>query len=126
MAQTIGQIGRQAPDILKLLFGSEVPLGAVSDSIVNGFFEELIVRAFLMTVILTLTRRSWLAVLISVTVQISYHFYQGVPAALSHIPLFTMYSVFFVRTRSILPVAIAHVLVDLYSLWHYGFHSALL
>jgi membrane protease YdiL (CAAX protease family) len=73
-----------------------------------------------MTEIMAITRRAWLAVAISVVVQTSYHFYQGVPLALSHVVLFTGFAIFFLKTRSILPVAIAHSLVDVDATWIYG------
>jgi membrane protease YdiL (CAAX protease family) len=81
----------------------------------NGFHEEILVRAYLMTVVATFTRNVWIPVVLSVAVQSSYHLYQGIPAALYHIPLFTLYALFFLRTRSILPVALAHVLTNFYS-----------
>ena len=46
---------------------------------VNPVFEEMIVRAFLMSEILTITGSSALAVLFSVLLQTSYHLYQGLP-----------------------------------------------
>jgi membrane protease YdiL (CAAX protease family) len=114
--------GWAPPDISKLLFGGDIEFTTVVDNLLNGFYEELIVRAFVITMMIRLFRRPWLAICVSVAVQISYHFYQGVPLALSHIPLFTLYSLFYVRTRLILPIALAHSLVDLHSLWHYAVH----
>ena len=120
--QTFVGSGWTPPDIDSLLFRGKMQVTAVLDALLNGFCEELVVRAFAMTAILTIFRRQWLAIVISVAVQISYHFYQGVPLALSHIPLFTLYALFYARTRLILPVALAHSLTNLLSLWHYGVH----
>jgi membrane protease YdiL (CAAX protease family) len=125
MGETLSQPGWHPPDISSLLFGREVRVAAVPGNLINGFFEELIVRAFVMTGVMRLTRHTWVAVVVSVAIQTSYHFYQGVPLALSHIPLFTMYSIFYAKTRSILPLALAHALVDLHSLWRYSFQTAL-
>jgi membrane protease YdiL (CAAX protease family) len=125
MGQVLSHPGWERPNIAMRLFGPEVQVSAVPGMLTNGFFEELIVRAYLMTAVMILTRSAWVAVAVSVAVQISYHFYQGVPLALSHIPLFTVYSVFYVRTRSILPVVIAHTLMDLTSLWFYSLPGAL-
>ena len=119
--RTFGQPGWQPPDIGAMFYGSlPIPFAAIPSEFLNGFFEELIVRAFVMTEVIKLTRRTWLAVVISVVIQTSYHFYQGVPAALSHVALFTVYSLFYARTRLILPVALAHSLVDLTAVWHHG------
>jgi membrane protease YdiL (CAAX protease family) len=57
-----------------------------------------------------------LAVVISVALQTSYHLYQGLPAALSHIPAFLLFSLYFVRTRRILPVILAHMFMDIFAL----------
>jgi hypothetical protein len=118
-AQTFGQPGWTRPD-LGPLFGQGSELTTIPDELLNGFAEELIVRAWIMTEVARLTRRTWVAVVVSVSVQISYHFYQGVPSALSHIPLFTLYALFYARTRLILPVVLAHALQDLWSDWHHG------
>jgi len=85
--------------------------------VLNGWFEELIVRAFAITEMEALTRNTTLAVAFSVLFQTSYHFYQGVPQALSYIPIFLIFSIFYVRKRDIVPVALAHVLIDLISVF---------
>ena len=125
LGETFGHPNWRPPEISRLLFGTQVQIAAVPDLLLNGFFEELIVRAYLMTVVTMVTGKIWPAVLVSVAVQTSYHFYQSVPLALSHIPLFTVYSVFYAKTRSALPVALAHALTDLFILWHYGLNTAL-
>ena len=120
LGRTFSSPDWSSPNIGALIFGSQAQIVAAPAGLLNGFREELIVRAFLMTVIIGVTKRSWPAVLASVAVQTSYHFYQGVPVALSYIPLFTLYSVFYAKTRSILPVALAHSLQDLCALWFYA------
>jgi membrane protease YdiL (CAAX protease family) len=55
-----------------------------------------------------------------VCIQTSYHFYQSVPIALSHIAFFGVFALFYARTNSILPVALAHSLFDLRIDWGYG------
>jgi len=45
-----------------------------------------------------------------------YHLYQGLPEALSHIPAFWLFSLYFVRTRRILPVILAHMWMDVSAL----------
>jgi len=123
LGQTFVGPGWTFPDIGSLLFRGHVQITTVANDLINGFFEELIVRAFLMTVILKTFGRPWLAIALSVAVQVSYHFYQGVPLALGHIPLFTLYAWFYARTRLILPVALAHSLTDLFAVWQYGIQA---
>lgn len=82
---------------------------------VSPIFEEMVVRAFFMTEILALTRNSGLAILLSVLIQASYHLYQGIPNALSAAIMFFMLSIFYARTRRIVPVTRAHII------WEFSF-----
>lgn len=90
--------------------------------ILNGWFEELIVRAFAMTEVQALTKSPALAILFSVALQTSYHFYQGAPIALSYAPLFLIFALFYSRTRNIVPVALAHIAIDMISLFQMSGH----
>jgi uncharacterized membrane protein YhaH (DUF805 family)/membrane protease YdiL (CAAX protease family) len=89
---------------------------AILYSLLNPFFEELIVRAYLMTEVIDLTGSSTLAVALSVAVQFSYHLYYGWAGAISLSFLFLVFALYYVRTRSALPVIIAHGFFDLYAL----------
>ena len=53
-----------------------------------------------------------LAVLVSVAIQAFYHLYQGVPAALGHGATFLVFSLYYLRTRRIAPVVLAHLYMD--------------
>jgi hypothetical protein len=88
------------PDVGALTYGSAgLSPGEATNAFLNGFSEELIVRAFLMTGVLCLTNKTWLTVVISVSVQISYPFYQGVPLGLSHILTFRAFALFYATSR---------------------------
>lgn len=80
---------------------------------VNPFFEELIVRAYTMTEMIGFAGKGWLAVLVSVSAQMSYHFYQGWLRSLQLTIVFLLFSWYYVRTRKIMPVIIAHLCSDL-------------
>ena len=126
LGQTFGGPDWHPPDIEAMIFGSgDISIAMPLDSLLNGFFEEVIVRAFVMTEVIKLTQRTWLAVVVSVSLQTSYHFYQGVPVALSHVALFTLFALFYAKTRSILPVALAHSLNNLSADWGYGLRRML-
>jgi membrane protease YdiL (CAAX protease family) len=88
-------------------------------SILNPFFEELIVRAYLITEVEYLTGKTWLAVLISVVLQSSYHLYQGVFSALAIGGGFLIYSLYFAKVRRITPVIFSHMIDDLAALFYY-------
>lgn len=79
-------------------------------------WEELIVRAYLMTEIIELTGSEALAVAVSVILQSSYHLYYGWRTALSIVCTFLVFALYFARTRRALPVIVAHVLLDIHAL----------
>lgn len=85
-------------------------------ALINPLKEELIVRGYLLSEVRALSGRVWLAVAVSVAVQTSYHLYQGVWAAASHLALFLVFSLYYARTRDILPVILAHLYFDLLAL----------
>jgi len=88
----------------------------VAFSLLNPFFEELIVRAYLMTEVIELTGSPTLAVVLSVAIQSSYHLYYGWVGALSLACMFLVFSLYYVRRRRALPVVIAHGFFDLVAL----------
>jgi membrane protease YdiL (CAAX protease family) len=85
-------------------------------TLLNPFFEELIVRAYLMTEVLDLTGSSALAVALSVAVQFSYHLYYGWAGALSLAFSFLIFALYYVRSRRALPIIVAHGFFDIYGL----------
>jgi membrane protease YdiL (CAAX protease family) len=89
---------------------------AIPLSLLNPFFEELIVRAYLMTEVIELTGSSTLAVALSVFVQFSYHLYYGWGGAISLAFFFLALALYYVRSRRAFPVIIAHGLLDIYAL----------
>lgn len=89
---------------------------AIPLSLLNPFFEELIVRAYLMTEIMELTGSSTLAVALSVFVQFSYHLYYGWGGAISLAFFFLALALYYARSRRALPVIVAHGFFDVYSL----------
>jgi membrane protease YdiL (CAAX protease family) len=89
---------------------------AIPFSLLNPFFEELIVRAYLMTEVMELTGSSTLAVALSVGVQFSYHLYYGWVGAISLSFFFLVFALYYVRSRCALPVIVAHGFVDVYAL----------
>ena len=84
--------------------------------LLNPFFEELIVRAYLMTEVCDLTGSSTLAIAASVIVQFSYHLYYGWAGAISLSFQFLIFALYYARSRRILPVIVAHGLFDIYGI----------
>jgi membrane protease YdiL (CAAX protease family) len=81
--------------------------------LINPFFEELIVRAYLMTEVQALTGSWVLATAASVAVQTSYHLYYGWVGALAVGAQFLVFSVYYAKTRRATPVIVAHGVFDL-------------
>jgi membrane protease YdiL (CAAX protease family) len=85
---------------------------AIPYLLLNPFFEELIVRAYLMTEIRALTKSWTLACLLSVGIQTAYHLYYGWAGALSISFIFVVFSVYFARKQRAVPIIVAHGLFD--------------
>jgi len=83
----------------------------------NPFFEELIVRGYLMTEIVELGGKGALAIVLSVAVQMSYHLYQGLANCIALATIFAVFSIYFLRSRRIAPVVLAHLCIDAYALF---------
>jgi membrane protease YdiL (CAAX protease family) len=82
----------------------------------NPFFEELIVRGYLMTEIVELGGGGALAIIISVAVQMSYHLYQGLAHGIALTASFAVFSLYFWKSHRIAPVVLAHLCIDAYAL----------
>lgn len=89
---------------------------AIPFALINPFFEELIVRAYLMTEVKALTGSWFLASLSSVAIQWSYHLYYGWDASLSLAFTFLIFSIYFARTQKATPIVVAHGLLDIWAL----------
>jgi membrane protease YdiL (CAAX protease family) len=81
--------------------------------LLNPFFEELIVRAYLMTEVTALTGSAGLAIAVSVLFQTAYHLYYGWVVALSIGCVFLVFSAYYAKTRRALPIIVAHACMDL-------------
>lgn len=97
------------------IFG-KLSLTAIPAFLLNPFFEELIVRAYLMTEIKDLTG-SWIpAVALSVIIQGSYHLYYGWEGAIALSFQFLVFAIYYARTRRATPIIFAHAVFDIYGL----------
>jgi len=91
-------------------------LAGIPFFLLNPFFEELIVRAYLMSEIIELSGSSKLAVAASVLVQSSYHLYYGWIGAFTLSFQFLVFALYYVRSRRALPIIVAHGVFDIYGL----------
>jgi membrane protease YdiL (CAAX protease family) len=95
------------------LFG-HATVAALLFSLLNPFFEELVVRAYLMTEVIELTGSPALAVLLSVAVQFSYHLYYGWWTASILAFQFLVWSLYYSGWRRALPIIVAHGFFDVW------------
>ncbi len=79
----------------------------------NPFFEELIVRAYVMTEVLDLTGSRLLAIALSVGIQFSYHLYYGWAGAITLSFTFLIFAIYYARSRRALPIVTAHAFFDI-------------
>jgi len=91
-------------------------LMAIPFCFLNPFFEELIVRAYLMTEVKALTGSWILSAALSVAIQFSYHLYYGWGRAIALSFLFLVFSIYYARTQRATPIIIAHGIFDIYGL----------
>jgi membrane protease YdiL (CAAX protease family) len=94
------------------MLGTHISVMVVVFLVLNAFFEELIVRAYTMSEIISWRKGALLAGVVSVGVQSLYHIYQGVPNMIALAGLFSVYAIYYGKTRRILPVILAHFYVD--------------
>jgi membrane protease YdiL (CAAX protease family) len=105
------------------LFGEGVFVGTLIFQCINPFFEELIVRAYFMTEVRQLTNSLWKPVVLSTALQMSYHFYQGVPMTIAAGVEFLIWSLYYAKTKRITPIIMAHLYADVSAtLWYMARH----
>jgi len=103
----------------QIVFGGTIYGATILFQFLNPFFEELIVRAYVMTEIRFLTNSTYKAIVVSTLLQTSYHFYQGGAMALAESASFLVFSIFYAKTNRIAPVILAHMYMDVgATLWH--------
>lgn len=100
------------PDQAQTYLDAGLSLGTVLLVLINPIYEELIARAYIISEIKFLTGSAVVAVVLSVAVQVLYHLYQGVPAAISLGAMFLILSLYYARHKRIGPVILAHLYFD--------------
>lgn len=101
---------------LNLLSGG-ITAWAIALVLLNPFYEELIVRAYFISEVQFLTGSRALAVAFSAGIQTLYHLYQGFNIAAAMAGVFLLFSVYYLKSRRIVPVILAHMYFDAVALW---------
>ncbi|SHF46467.1 Membrane protease YdiL, CAAX protease family [Jatrophihabitans endophyticus] len=81
----------------------------------NGFAEEIIVVGYMLTRLRQLGWTNQRALLASATLRGSYHLYQGFGGFAGNVVMGLVFGWWFQRTRRVLPLVIAHFLLDAFS-----------
>jgi uncharacterized protein len=78
----------------------------------NGVLEEVVVVGYLINRLRDLGWTTWPAIVASALLRGSYHLYQGFGAFVGNAIMGVVFGFFFVRTKRVLPLVIAHTLLD--------------
>jgi membrane protease YdiL (CAAX protease family) len=86
----------------------------------NGLYEEVIMIGFLLTRFRQLNWRPWTAILVSAAIRGGYHTYQGLGGFVGNFIMGAIFGYWFTRTRRVLPLVIAHAVIDVVSFVGYA------
>ncbi len=92
----------------------------VLSAIQNGVLEEIVMIGYLLTRLRQLRWPSWRAILLSAVIRGSYHTYQGIGGFLGNFVMGAIFGWWFTRTRRVLPLVIAHSILDIVSFVGYA------
>jgi membrane protease YdiL (CAAX protease family) len=81
----------------------------------NALLEEVVVVGYLVTRLRQLSWRPWTIVAASSLLRGSYHLYQGFGGFIGNAIMGVVFALFFMRTRRVLPLVIAHTLLDVFA-----------
>lgn len=92
----------------------------VLSAIQNGVLEEIVMIGYLLTRLRQLRWPPWRAILVSAVIRGSYHTYQGIGGFLGNFVMGAIFGWWFTRTRRVLPLVIAHSILDIVSFVGYA------
>jgi membrane protease YdiL (CAAX protease family) len=92
----------------------------VLSAIQNGILEEIVMIGYLLTRFRELNWSPVRAVLVSALIRGSYHTYQGIGGFLGNFVMGLIFGWWFTRTRRVLPLVIAHSILDILSFVGYA------
>jgi membrane protease YdiL (CAAX protease family) len=95
---------RLRPDGIARFFLLVVAQGA------NGFAEELVMRAYLITRLERLLSTTWVAVVVTTVLFASYHIYLGFAGMIGAAAIGFVYAISFCWFRRLWPLCVAHAL----------------
>jgi membrane protease YdiL (CAAX protease family) len=92
----------------------------ILDGMQNGVLEEIVMVGFLLTRLRQLDWTPMRAILLSALIRGSYHTYQGIGGFLGNFVMGAIFGYWFTRTRRVLPLVVAHSVIDIVSFVGYA------
>lgn len=96
-----------------------VPILVVA-AFANGFVEEVVMIGYLLTRWQQAGWRVWTTILVSALIRGSYHLYQGWGGFVGNTLMGIAFGLFFMRTRRLWPLVLAHGLLDVFAFVGYS------
>jgi membrane protease YdiL (CAAX protease family) len=81
----------------------------------NALLEEVVVVGYVLTRLRELNVRDWRAIAASAVLRGSYHLYQGFGGFIGNAVMGVVFGYFYRRTRRVLPLVVAHTILDVVS-----------
>jgi membrane protease YdiL (CAAX protease family) len=92
----------------------------ILSAVENGVLEEIVMIAYLLTRLRDLRLGWWTAILTSAVIRGSYHLYQGFGGFVGNLVMGLVFGYFFRRTRRVMPLIVAHSILDIVSFVGYA------
>ncbi|MDQ1722788.1 MAG: hypothetical protein QOI26_2522 [Pseudonocardiales bacterium] len=92
----------------------------ILDGIQNGVLEEIVMIGYLLTRLREMNWPAGRAILLSAVIRGSYHTYQGLGGFVGNFIMGALFGWWFTRTKRVLPLVIAHSVIDIVSFVGYA------
>jgi membrane protease YdiL (CAAX protease family) len=92
----------------------------ILDGIQNGVLEEIVMIGYLLTRLRAMSWPAGRAILVSALIRGSYHTYQGIGGFVGNLIMGALFGWWFTRTKRVLPLVIAHSVIDIVSFVGYA------
>jgi len=92
----------------------------ILEGIENGVLEEIVIVGYLLTRLRAMNWPTGRAILLSALIRGSYHTYQGIGGFVGNVVMGALFGWWFTRTKRVLPLVIAHSVIDIVSFVGYA------
>jgi membrane protease YdiL (CAAX protease family) len=92
----------------------------IAEGVKNGVLEEIVIVGYLLTRLQAMRWPVGRAILVSALIRASYHTYQGIGGFVGNLVMGALFGWWFARTKRVLPLVIAHSVIDIVSFVGYA------